>query len=132
MKHLARGGVHIVVSALTLSECVELELMREADACSQAGLEYISVPIEDRSVPESHHAFMVRLEGLAHAISNGAHVVVHCRQGIGRASLIAVGVLCVAGWDEELAWRRVEEARGRPMPDTPEQRSWWSDVTRAL
>ena len=49
-------------------------------------------------------------------------MLIHCRQGIGRSSLLAAAVLEASSLDE--AWRRIAEARGRSVPDTPEQRAW--------
>jgi protein-tyrosine phosphatase len=54
----------------------------------------------------------------------GESVVIHCRMGIGRASMLAVGVLCAEGLSADEAWQRVESARGLPVPDTEAQRSW--------
>ncbi len=51
-------------------------------------------------------------------------MVIHCRQGIGRASLMAACVLLLHGAGADEAFKRIEEARGRPVPDTPEQRAW--------
>ncbi|MEU3554682.1 hypothetical protein [Streptomyces fragilis] len=56
----------------------------------------------------------------------GAHVVTHCRFGIGRASLLAAALLVLNGVDPETAWARIEQARGLAVPDTPEQRGWAS------
>jgi hypothetical protein len=46
-------GMNVVVSALTADEAHDLELDDEAKACREEGLDYVSFPIEDRSVPES-------------------------------------------------------------------------------
>jgi protein-tyrosine phosphatase len=54
----------------------------------------------------------------------GAAIAVHCRQGIGRSSLVVASVLVASGVGPEEAWRRVSEARGREVPDTAAQRAW--------
>lgn len=64
------------------------------------------------------------LAPLAAALTEGQAVAIHCRMGIGRSSLIAVSLLTRVGHAADDAWRRVEAARGRPVPDTPEQRAW--------
>jgi protein-tyrosine phosphatase len=51
-------------------------------------------------------------------------VLVHCRQGIGRAALIAASVLAENGESPDAAFARIQQARGRPVPDTEEQRNW--------
>jgi hypothetical protein len=37
---------------------------------------------------------------------------------------VAASVLIAAGDTPNEAFRRIEQARGRPVPDTPEQRDW--------
>ena len=44
--------------------------------------------------------------------------------GIGRSCLVAASLLKLWGLSTEEAWARVERARGRPVPDTPEQRAF--------
>ncbi|WP_406324718.1 tyrosine protein phosphatase [Streptomyces niveus] len=61
---------------------------------------------------------------LSDGLADGAHVVAHCRAGIGRASLLAAALLILGGTDPDLAWHALEEARGLAVPDTPEQREW--------
>ncbi|GGM59052.1 hypothetical protein ACFFX1_41745 [Dactylosporangium sucinum] len=56
------------------------------------------------------------------------HVVAHCRIGIGRASLLAAGILALTGVPPERAWPLIERARGLPVPDTPEQRAWPAEL----
>jgi protein-tyrosine phosphatase len=57
-------------------------------------------------------------------LREGTFVVVHCQAGVGRSSLIAGTVLVHEGPSPTEAWERIEAARGRPVPDTAEQRAW--------
>ena len=54
----------------------------------------------------------------------GQSVAVHCRQGIGRSSLIAALLLVSAGVDPEAALAQISQARGCAVPDTLGQRDW--------
>jgi protein-tyrosine phosphatase len=68
---------------------------------------------------------MVELvQRLDQALAAGKNVAVHCRQGIGRSSVVVASLLVAAGETPDEAFRRIEEARGRPVPDTAEQREW--------
>jgi protein-tyrosine phosphatase len=121
---LKQAGVDIIVSALTTSEAEELGLLAEADGCARNGLDFISFPIEDRSLPTNpadFHSFVAQVVGLA---KNGKSVAIHCRAGIGRSSVIAASVLIRLGLSPADAFRTIEESRGCPVPDTPEQRRW--------
>lgn len=60
---------------------------------------------------------------LVDELARGHNVVVHCRMGIGRSSLVAAGALRARGRQAPDAWAAVSAARGE-VPDTPEQRHW--------
>jgi protein-tyrosine phosphatase len=51
-------------------------------------------------------------------------VAVHCRQGIGRSSLLSAAVLVAAGEDLDKAVNSIRDARGLEVPETTEQRKW--------
>jgi hypothetical protein len=51
VKALAAEGVQILVSLLTASEASELGLDEEERYCSESDVEFLNIPIEDRSVP---------------------------------------------------------------------------------
>jgi protein-tyrosine phosphatase len=116
--------VDVVVSALTSAEIEELGLVEETRCCRDTGLNFVPIPIEDRSVPDSFSEFRGLIRSLTELLRNGKAVAVHCRAGIGRSSLIAASLLIQNGFTAESAFRAVEEARGCPVPDTPEQRQW--------
>jgi len=57
-------------------------------------------------------------------IDDGKAVVIHCRAGIGRSSLIAACVLALRGYDAASAFDAIAKARGLAVPDTEAQRAW--------
>ena len=118
------AGVDVVVSALTVEEETEWELNEEAGLCRKHGLEFVSFPITDRGVPSSEREASELAIQLAGAWNQGRSVGIHCRAGIGRSTLIAASVLLTLGVDFDGAWHRIGAARGRPVPDTPEQKEW--------
>lgn len=124
MAALADHGVDVLVSALQPSEVVELDLCREGDLAHAVGLRFVRLPIPDRGTPGGTDAVLPTLEGLVQDLGRGAHLVIHCRQGIGRSSMLAAGILALAGDDLDDTWARIETARGTTVPDTPEQRAW--------
>jgi len=124
LRLLQREGVDVLVSALTPSESEELGLSAEAINCGRNNLLFISFPIEDRSVPTSHTEFSALVDQLVEFSKNRKSVVIHCRAGIGRSSLIAASVLVRIGLTVDSAFRAIEESRGCPVPDAPEQRHW--------
>jgi len=93
-------------------ELDELDLKPLAETCVRAGVELVRFPIVDRGLP-SEAAIRALARTMSERVAKGESVAVHCRQGIGRSSLICAAILvCLAA------------ARGRPVPDTPEQSAW--------
>lgn len=126
-----RAGVDIVLSMLTPDEVADLGLTAEADECRAHGIEFLTLPVPDRGVPALGAAadMIARLAGL---VAGGKTVAIHCRQGIGRSAIVAAGVLVTLGVDAEAALRTVGEARGCPVPETPEQRRWVAGFAASL
>ncbi|QSQ22074.1 dual specificity protein phosphatase family protein [Pyxidicoccus parkwayensis] len=120
---LRAEGFDVLVSMLCPDEEEALELTREAETAARLGLEYVSLPVPDRGVPDVAQARPV-LVRLARHVEDGGTVAVHCRMGIGRSCLFAASLLRLSGIPSEQAWRQVETARGCSVPDTPEQRAW--------
>ena len=129
------AGVDVVVSLLTPDEVSELQLEQEEARCRKEGMRFLSLPIPDRGLPSSRDAAVELAGALTHALESDEGVGVHCRQGIGRSALVVASVLVSSGEDPASAFRIIESARGRPVPDTTEQRDWVerfaSDLSRA-
>lgn len=131
MSSLRDGGVDVIVSLLEPHEENELGLQREHSLAEAAGVEFVSCPMPDHSVP-SIEQYMTCVERIHRDVTDGRHVVVHCRMAIGRASMVAVGVLYLSGESLEDAWSAVAKARGLEVPDTSQQRGWVASVTQRL
>ena len=119
-----RAGIGMVVSLLTPDEESELGLTDEAVECDARGVKFVSLPVPDRSTPTDRPAFDVAVNEVVSVLGNGVLVATHCRQGIGRSALLAAAVLKAMGMTTDEAVRRVSAARGRPIPETPEQADW--------
>lgn len=119
-----RSGVDEVVSLLTPEEVESLELQKEAAHSCDAGMQFRSFPIIDRWVPSSKKEALRLIEDLDADLSAGKNVSIHCRQGIGRAALIAASLLLARGLPPDDALERISLARGVSVPETAEQRAW--------
>jgi protein-tyrosine phosphatase len=127
-----RAGWDVVVSLLTPQETNEMDLGNEGTAVQASGLEFISFPIDDRSVPTSRKATLDLLTNILDSLEAGKNVAVHCRQGIGRSSIVVTGLLILSGAGVERALREVSAARGLPVPETADQRRWITDFGREI
>jgi protein-tyrosine phosphatase len=119
-----QAGFDVIVSLLTPPEVEELGLTQEAVFIQDAGLRFISFPIEDRAVPVSQKLTAAVVSNLASWVLEGKNIGIHCRQGIGRSSLMVSCLLVALGSDPEIALLRTATARGCAVPDTEEQRQW--------
>ncbi len=118
------AGIDVVVSLLVPEEAVDLDLEQEKAYSAANGIEFLSFPIADREVPAPGmdiHRFLLEITS---KLGQGKNVVIHCRQGIGRAGLIASALLIEQGLNPVNAIRRVSAARRSPIPETHEQRMW--------
>ncbi len=122
------SGVDVVASLLTPEETAEFDLQEEEGRFRAAGLAFHAFPIPDLGVPRSRTALAKLVNELEEVLNSGKNVVVHCRQGIGRSSLVVASLLISAGLDPDEAFRRIEKTRGRPVPETSEQREWVSHL----
>ena len=118
------AGLDVVVSLLTPSEYSELGLNNEDEIVKRNGLRFVRFPIADYSVPTSRKVTRQLVNKLEGWLSVGNRVGIHCRQGIGRSSLVAACVLVISGESPGVAFQHIETARGLSVPDTPEQKEW--------
>ena len=114
----------MVVSLLERAEAEQLELCDEGRYCETAGIVFCSFPIPDRGVPGDRSTLDELLVNLEQNLRDGKCVLIHCRQGIGRAGLIASALLVRSGMTLDEAVKTVAEGRGAEVPETEEQRLW--------
>jgi protein-tyrosine phosphatase len=118
------ADIAVAVSLLTPEEAAEFDLKDEAILCRDAGIDFELFPIVDRGIPTSRPAFSELIQRLHQRMESGEALGVHCRAGIGRSALVVAAVLLSFGFTAQEAFRRIQEARGLPVPETPEQRHW--------
>ena len=121
---LKRGGIDTLVSLLERREAEWLGLENERAEAERAGINFLSFPITDATVPFKVARFRAFVSDLAERLREGERIGVHCRGSIGRATVTAACTLIHLGWKPAAALAAVEETRGCPVPDTEEQRAW--------
>ena len=124
------AGLDVVVSLLTPGEYVELGLNAEDEIVKRNGLTFVSFPIADYSVPTSLKVTRQLVSKLDDWLGRGNKVGIHCRQGIGRSSLVAACILVTSGESASRAFQQIETVRGLSVPDTPEQKEWVASFAR--
>ena len=132
LKAIRGEGADLVVSLLGRYEIELLSLENEGPCCEECSMRFLSLPIEDRGLPTEAGPVHQLAQQLLTDLQQGKRVVVHCRMGIGRSSLLAACVLVLSGMGTEESFARIELARGCPVPDTREQRVWVADFERSV
>lgn len=115
-------GLDVIVSMLERDEVESFRLEREAEFCQLNGIEFISFPVADRSVPILDESFFRLLEKLKTMLLQGKSIGIHCRQSIGRAPLLAAFLMISFGIEPNEAFRQLSLARGLEVPETLEQK----------
>jgi protein-tyrosine phosphatase len=124
-------GIDVVVSLLEPSEAPGLT-DAESQLCQEFDIEFLSVPIRDKTVPTDLDAFSEIVRHLAARVSTGQGVAIHCRAGIGRSTTLAACILTTLGVDAAVALDMIAEARGIEVPETEAQRQWILEFPTAL
>jgi protein-tyrosine phosphatase len=132
MRSLRKAGVDGLVSLLTPLEAISMGLGEEAEAATRAGLRFWSVPVRDHDVPDSVQEFAAAVEEIRDELHTGQAIAAHCYAGIGRSCVLLASILVAEGWTPELAFDRLSEARGLPVPDTLQQEQWVRDYAESL
>ncbi|OGR89006.1 MAG: hypothetical protein A2992_07075 [Elusimicrobia bacterium RIFCSPLOWO2_01_FULL_59_12] len=128
---LREENVDVLVSLLSPEEVEEWTLQQEHIVCKAQGIEFIHFPVPDHGVPEVNQNSIQLIQSLVNKLARGESIVLHCRMGVGRSSLLAACVLAARGVRVDSAFSRIAEARGRLVPDTEAQYDWLSEFTQS-
>lgn len=124
VKNLKLKTVQTVVSLLERAEIYELGLSEEEALCQKYGINFIHFPIEDRGLPTNQEATKHLVQTLQQRLHAGEKVVVHCRMGIGRSSIIAGAVLLKNDLTADTIFDKISQVRQLNVPDTQGQVNW--------
>lgn len=120
VEYFRNMGVDVVVSHLEAAEEKDLELSEEREIMNEFGIEFISYPIPDRSLPDTKE-FKVFVNNIYKKLVSGESVAIHCRAGIGRTGVTSSCLLINDGYENNTAIDMVASARGTYIPDTEAQ-----------
>jgi len=132
IKWLKIREVDCLVSLLEKSEEWELGLNEEENICKKWEIEFINFPIKDVTTPKNENEFIQLAKDLANRIKENKKVVIHCRMGIGRASILTAAILIHLGYDGKDVFELIGKYRKLEVPDTMEQRDWILSIGEKL
>lgn len=123
IKKLQLFNVNCVVSLLENHEIEDLDIEQEEKLCQKYGIQYINYPIPDRNIPDEK-SYLRLISEIDNQLKSGQKIVVHCRMGIGRTSVICAGILIKNGIKSNEVFDILSEIRTLKVPDTQEQYDW--------
>lgn len=132
IKALKNQKIDYLISLLEFSEVLELGLEEEKNICQQLNITYLNFPIKDVRVPDCEDKFIALTETLANYIRNNKKVVIHCRMGIGRSSMLAAAIMLLFGYKGNGVFKIIEHHRKLAVPDTNAQRDWILKIEEKL
>ena len=125
IEHWKKLNVDTIVSFLTDEENEELGLEYERMDCRKEGFDFIKFPIEDRQTPDSYLKTKALVEILVDKINENQKILMHCRGGIGRVSIVSASVLSTLNnIPVKQSFENISKIRGINVPDTDEQITW--------
>lgn len=125
--YMAKENVNLVVSLLEREEAADLGLRFEGKLCHENNMDFINFPIQDFTLPKDEKAFFNLVNLLSERLNKEERVVIHCRAGIGRSSVLAASILLKNGANKETVFEVISKYRTIDVPDTEEQVKWVMD-----
>jgi len=132
MISLKNRKVDYLVSLLERSEEWDLGLQNEEETCKKLGVNFINFPIQDVTTPKNENEFIKLANNLAGLIKQDKRVVIHCRMGIGRSSILAAAIMINLGCKGENVFEIISQYRKLEVPDTKEQKDWILSIESEL
>ncbi len=132
IKWLKIREIDCLVSLLENSEEWELGLQDEEKTCKKWGIKFINFPIKDVHTPKNEKEFIQLASELANRITDNKKVVIHCRMGIGRASILAAATMMNLGFEGKDVFEIIGKYRKLKVPDTEEQKDWILSIEEKL
>ncbi len=132
IQKLKLNDVTTVISLLKNHEAKELEIEQEQHFCELNEIEFLNFPIEDRSIPTDTKAFVKLIFEINQRLNENKKIVVHCRMGIGRTSMVAAAVLICRGYSAENVFAFISKKRTLTVPDTEDQINWIKGIESEL
>jgi protein-tyrosine phosphatase len=121
----------VLISLLTNEEQYKLGLENEASACQSLGIEFLRFPIADTNIP-NWKPYLTFLDSLNTYTYNFDKMLIHCRAGIGRSSLILLGLLVKNGAELQESINLVKKIRGFDVPQSSAQKKLLSTYYQSI
>ena len=132
-QELREAQIDVVVSLLAFNEIKWLNLHDEEAICDALGCQFFSFPIPDFGTPNDLDEFIDFVKELR-VMRNKKNVrlLIHCRGGIGRSSILGSALLLSDTVNYQQALDQITQIRGKKCPETQEQLLFIEKVTKKI
>jgi protein-tyrosine phosphatase len=115
LEQLAAAGATAVITLMPIDEMQRNAVTALPELSAQLGLRWFYFPIEEEHAPEKafHEAWQADKSTVQHLLKSGKSIAIHCKNGIGRAGLVAALILLEQG----LPWKEVIQRVGAARPN---------------
>lgn len=110
---IATWDAAVVLTLVEQNELERLQVTGLGEAVQKCHMEWLYLPIVDRSVPDAtfEEAWAEVGESLRTRLRAGFNVLIHCMGGLGRAGMIGARLLVELGWKPDEAISAVRKVR---------------------
>jgi len=123
---------HVLLCLLESRDLRRLQIPDLVKRAAVHGVELISFPIRDGSVPRDTASVRGLVATMGHHTREGKNVVVQCEGGLGRSGIIAGCYLAAEGFNVRDVFEMLHRTRGQNCPETEEQRQFIRDFAREV
>jgi ADP-ribosyl-[dinitrogen reductase] hydrolase len=110
LKSIKNNGIKVIVCLLEWSEMRMLDIVDYPRKAEESGFLFYHLPIRDCGVP-SPNEINVLIPILVQHLVNGQNILIHCREGLGRAGTICACCLVHFGYDGKSAIETIRKRR---------------------
>jgi protein-tyrosine phosphatase len=111
----------VLISLLENREAKFLKLENESEEAKKVYSEFIHFPIPDMGIPV-YKDFVNFIDLMFFKTQHSKKIIIHCKHGIGRSGLIALGLMVNDGNDLIESIKTISKIRGYDIPQSRSQR----------
>jgi protein-tyrosine phosphatase len=111
----------VLISLLENREAKFLKLEDESEEAKKVYSEFIHFPIPDMGIPV-YKVFVTFIDLMFFKTQHSKKIIIHCKHGIGRSGLIALGLMVKDGNDLIESIKTISKIRGYDIPQSRSQR----------
>ncbi len=132
LHYLQEASIQCVVNLISNEEWLAFHGAKQQNLYEKNAIDYIHYPVQDYGVPLEYNSFNELVKELHGYLLKGGNIGIHCIGGIGRSGLLTAALLYRQGFDLNTLFDYMSACRGRKMPDTPQQISWFRQYVHTM